>query len=81
MINYYFIIIILLVGLIMYNKPKKNIEKTTEQKVLNLEILENQVKKRLENLSRENQKFFFCPGNDITKLNIMTNLYTYHMMP
>jgi len=83
MINYYQIIIIILIGLILYNitireslTNTKLVEPTIEQKVLDLSVLEKQNKKELEELSSENQKVFFSPGNKHTKLQILTNFYT-----
>lgn len=93
MINYYQIIIIILLGLILFSyledkkiKEKMDIkndliEKTEEEKVLDLSVLENENRELLEDLSRENQKIFFSPGNSYTKQHILTNLYTHLIMP
>lgn len=69
-------------------KPKENmevgkkiIEKSIEEKVLDLSVLEKENKKNLEDLSRDNQKIFLSLGNNLTKQHILTNLYTKLMIP
>ena len=59
----------------------KLIEKTEEQDMLDLSVLEEENKKHLEDISKENQKVFFSPGNNLTKQHILTNLYTNLMIP
>lgn len=93
MINYYQIIILILLILILKNIydtnnlkeemtiTKKLIEQSQEQKVLDLKIIENENRKELENLSKEEQKFFLSPGSKLTKQHILTNLYTTQMIP
>lgn len=88
MINYYQIIIVILIGLIIYNISKnklftntKIIEPSIEQKTINLSVLEKKNKEKLENMSHKNQRFFFSPGNKLTKLQILTNFYTQQFMP
>lgn len=83
MIDYYQIIIIILIVLILYNVTVKEnltntkiIETSEEKKVLDLSILENKNKKELEDLSRENQRVFLNPGSNKSKLQILTNFYT-----
>lgn len=79
MINYYQIIIIILISLILYNIYKKehmtNISNKKE-KILDLSIIEKKTKEDLNNISYKNQRFFSSPGNKYTKLQILTNFYT-----
>lgn len=89
MINYYQIIVIILLGLILksYMEIKnvkenmKIVEKSEEETILDLSVLEKENKQNLEDISRENQKVFFSPGNNLTKQHILTNLYTNLMIP
>ncbi|ADO67435.1 hypothetical protein crov401 [Cafeteria roenbergensis virus] len=84
MINYYQIIIIILIFLILYKTIKKEkmtntnlIEHSISPQVLDLSIIENKNKKDLENLSKEEQKFFYSYGNNQTKLQMLTNFITH----
>lgn len=90
MINYYQIIIFLLLILIIkniYNNKEKMtitdkiIEQSQEQKIMDLNIIENENTKQLEDLSRNEQQFLLSPGSKLTKQHILTNLYTTQMIP
>lgn len=56
------------------------VEKSTEQPVLDLSVLEKQNKKELNDLDHEDQKVFFSNGNKKTKLQILTNFYVQQYM-
>lgn len=84
--NYYIILIIILIGLILLNNKKekmtnKIIEPSTEQNILDLNVIEKKNKENLEIVSRKNQQFYFNPINNYTLLNIFTKWYNKQFLP
>jgi hypothetical protein len=82
-LNYYHIIILLLLCLLFLNKMEKDskiVEKNEnvendKQEILDLKILEEKNKDELEKLGREEQKVFFPKENEKTKMQVELNEY------